>query len=114
MCNDGRVVVMAAKIVDNSFICGGDHHVSQIIDAMAFRFKLGAIVDDPRALRYFELNVVHGYRSMEVDGDETFGPYRGKFYAIADAKLALPLLMWRAAPFRLSIRLSSGFLSRSL
>lgn len=58
MMQDGEVVALLAKIVDDILISGEPSLVDSIIEKINSRFTLGTVVHGANVMRYFGLNIV--------------------------------------------------------
>ena len=68
---DGKLIMIAAKVVDDIIITGEDEVTCEFITGFEKRFKLGTVVRGPGNLRFFGLQVIQDQDlSITVDGNE--------------------------------------------
>lgn len=71
MHENGRLVLIAAKIVDDIKIAGTDSHSERFINMFNKSFKLGTIVKGPGMMRFFRINNEQGDDStIRTDADD--------------------------------------------
>ncbi len=69
--DNGRLTMIAAKVVDDIILTGEESVTSKFIDDFNAKFKLGTIIRGPGKLRFFGLQVVQEKDlSICVDGNE--------------------------------------------
>lgn len=64
MHDEGKLVLIAAKIVDDIKLAGTEYHTSRFIKMFNKSFKLGTVVKGPGSMRFFGINI-------EQDEDNT-------------------------------------------
>ena len=71
MKENGKLVLIAAKVVDDIKLAGTKHHTSRFIEMFNSTFNLGTVVSGPGVIRFFGINVEQAEDyTIKTDADD--------------------------------------------